>query len=188
MAVLVVAAGAALGADKAPAADKSTEAKPPAAEQSIILKAVRKPVPGEKVWTNEDLAKLSHEGPWATEPVGPGATEASAAPAALPNPLDYLANEEKQAQARKERLAQAQTDVDVARANVKALETQLLAVVNPFAPRPKLSDKEKEYRAESGETAEQRYQRTQKELEEAKAKLTTAEGKLDQAKQGDKKR
>jgi hypothetical protein len=154
--------------------------------------AVTKPAPKKKieieegqVITNEMLEKIfgpPDETATADSPPAPGATPAAGQP--TPDPLQVM-RESQMRQGERQRLtAEAEQELAAAKAKLANLEVQLLAARNPYAKRPDLSDEEKKKRAEGGETAAQRFERTQKMVDEAKAEVQAAEAKLAKVRSG----
>lgn len=152
--------------------------------------AVTKPAPKKKiaieegqVITNEMLEKIfgpSDES--ATADPAPGATSADGKPA--PDPLQVM-REGQMRQGERQRLtAEAERELESAKTKLANLEVQLLAARNPYAKRPDLSAEEKKQRADSGETAAQRFERTQKMADEARAEVKAAEEKLARIRSG----
>lgn len=131
------------------------------------------------VFTNAYVEELSRDAaPFATEgfatPVDAGARSA----------LDWLFARQARRQERQARIAEAEAEVVEARAKLSNLEIQLLATRNPFSRRPVLSEKEIEYRATSGETALERFERTKLLVEDARAELSSAERALARVERG----
>jgi hypothetical protein len=143
-------------------------------------------IPKGEVFTNALLDKLfgaSEEGenaaaapgtptPGTPTPATPGS---DAAPA---DPLQVMQDGIAERNQQQRMIADAQNELDAATAKLAKLEVQLLATGNPFSARPDLSDEEKEYRANSGESAEDRRNRTVTMVDEAKAEVKAAEDKL----------
>ena len=98
--------------------------------------------------------------------------------------MDWLFTEQARRQERQARIDEARAGVAEARSRLENLEIQRLATRNPFSRRPRLSEEEIEYRATSGETALERFERTEVLVEEARAELSEAEHELDRARRG----
>jgi len=185
--VLVVLAGLTAGAEE-PTPEGVVDwrwAEPgaqTAAGDSIYAQATRGARiddPSTRVFTNAYLEELSRDAaPFATE--GSPASDATEARSAL----DWLFAEQARRQERQARIDEAQVEVDEAQSRLDNLEVQLLATRNPFSRRPRLSEEEIEYRATSGETALERFERTGLLVEEARAELIEAKHELDRARRG----
>ena len=106
---------------------------------------------------------------------------AAAAPeAAPPDPLQWMEDRAAREEAKKVRLAEAEQDVVDARARVAELEKRLLAVKNPFLPRPVLPPDEAQ--AWQGLNGPQRVERVEGQLVEARDAQAAAEKALAAAK------
>ena len=113
----------------------------------------------------------------ATQPVSAPAAPAGAAPG---NPLALLEQSERSAAEKAQRLAAAEAEVAAARKLVADLEKQVLAIKNPFAARPELSEEEREKR-ESDTSVAERMARSESQLDEARLSLKDAEADLARA-------
>lgn len=138
--------------------------------------------PTAKVYTNDDLLRKygAAEEPEATT-AKPEDSPTTDTPQSELDPLEWMEQEQKSRAAQKDSVAEAESALTAAQERLKELEVQLLAAKNPFSARPSLSEEEQTTRATSGETAEQRYARTQKMVEEAKQAVADAEANLSQA-------
>jgi hypothetical protein len=137
------------------------------------------PTPAEG-FTTEDLVSRFGE-------PSPGAPEASApaSPAGgTEKPLAWLEQQEQERNIRAARVSEAEAELAAAQEKLENLKVQLLAARNPFSARPQLSDEEKELRKDSGESASERYERTELLVEEAEAEVAAARQKLSRAKSG----
>ena len=135
--------------------------------------------PKAKVYTNDDLSRMygASEEPAATDS-GATATPGTARPADMPDPLALMEQQQKDQAAKQKEIAEAEAALSAAQARLKNLEVQLLATRNPFSARPELSEEEQEIRAEGGESAAERAERTQKLVDEAKEAVAKAESDL----------
>jgi hypothetical protein len=134
------------------------------------------------VITNDVLERLVGPAPDAT--AGEAATEPPPEQSAAPDPLKVMQNEMAMEGQRRRMISEAEREVEAAKTKLANLEVQLLAARNPFSKRPQLSDEEKERRRTSGETAAERYERTQRLVDEARAEVAAAEEKLAQLRSG----
>jgi len=151
-----------------------------------------------KVYTNKDLARLFPPDP-AEKPAGEtppaGATDPRAAatsprpaqrggqtPPADQDPLEWLKNRQEAQASRQSRIDEAQAELFAAEEKLANLKKELLATVNPFSARPKLSDEEKEYRRTSGETALERNERVKALEQEAQQAVDEARANLERVK------
>jgi len=141
-----------------------------------VFELATRNAPGGTVITNESLGRLGDDEPFATETTLTDSSEISEQPPAVSaeDPLDRLLQYEAAAAERKQRIAEAQRDLDAAQAKLANLEVQLMATRNPFSRRPKLSEEEIEHRLTSGETALERFERTQLLVEEARGEVLVA--------------
>jgi len=137
------------------------------------------------VFTNDDLERLTDAGhdvpPTRLPPAGdaPAATPAPApAPPAKPgDALEWLEQNKARAAERAQRITDAEKAVADARARVQALEKRLLSLRNPYSARPQIPDDEK---AEWDElSTRDRVEKTQRQLEEARGELASAERLLE---------
>lgn len=132
-----------------------------------------------KVFTNEDLGTA----PPSESPPSAPTDEAEAPAPASADPLMWLEKQQAEEQDRAARVAEAEAAVNQARERVANLQSQVLAIKNPFAARPQLSEKERE-RREADRSTVDRLNRVQEELEQARAELAEAEAALDRARAG----
>ncbi len=134
-----------------------------------------------KVYTNADLEKfkiVKEEDDGETPATPPPADPKEAKKEAPPDPLQLLRQQQAAQRDRAKAIAEAEAAVTTAKEKLANLERQLLATRNPFAARPEISKEEKAQRAEGGETAAQRYDRTKEMVEKAREELRNAEGEL----------
>jgi len=142
------------------------------------------------VITNDLLNRIVGPAPEAPSEVGSASADTGAPatpdrPAVAPaDPMRALIDQQAAAATRQRRIAEAESDLEAAKTRLANLEVQLLAARNPFSKRPQLSDEEKEERRTSGETAAQRYERTQEQVEAARAEVGAAEELLAQLRAG----
>ncbi len=129
------------------------------------------------VFTNEDLAARARPEDEPTEEERYAPPPPDLRPK-LPDPIEYVEGQEERVVETRQMTASAQAELAAAQARLAALEKQLLATVNPFSARPQLSEEEKEIRADSGETAAQRNERTKVLVDEARQEVAAAEAKL----------
>jgi hypothetical protein len=173
---------------KQEAAKETKAAKPrPAPPRSPYVAATpgsgptaNKPI----VFSNEDLEARYGRAP-AVEP-DPGKPSAAGTPDDGKAPADPLESLQRRQQANaknKQQVAEAEAEVAAARREVARREKQVLAVKNPFAARPELSDEEKATRAQ-GETGAARLERAEQQLADARKQLEEAQKKLAQARAG----
>jgi len=148
-----------------------------------------------RVFTNKDLDRMFGGEPQETadstaDTPQQSAETAQAAPEPrkstepMVDPLLQMKQREAARAQRDQRVAQAEAELETARAKLKNLEVQLLASRNPFSARPQLSDEEKAIRATSGETAAERNKRTQLAVDQAREEVAAAEESLAKAKAG----
>jgi len=136
-------------------------------------------IPEGQVFTNALLDQLfgaTEEEDAATESAPAPPTPGTSTPA--PDPLKVMQEGVAERNQRQRLIQEAQKEVEAAKAKLAKLEVQLRATGNPFSARPELSDEEKKVRAESGESASERAERTAKMVEEAKAEVKAAEDRL----------
>ncbi len=174
----------------APASEEKASGENPPAGTS---KPKQKPGRIEKteavpVYTNEDLERMfgpstasdkkrEEEPARAEESRAPlGGAGAEARQAAERDPLGAIEEERAREADRNLRLAKAEREVAEAAARVKELEKRALAVRNPFLPRPELPPEEAE--AWKGLSNEQRLERIEAALAEARKKLEEARARL----------
>jgi hypothetical protein len=179
--IVFVALGTRTSAAEDPPKDRSPYSKVASGHPPSKDAAVR-------VYTNADLEKMF--GIVAAEDREPGAVAADAAddvastkPAqAKPteDPLVWLKKRQEAAAARSVALAEAEKEVTDARARLAEIEKQKMAVRNPYAARPKLSEEEQQRRREAGETAGERFERTEALVRAAREEVRAAEAKLAQ--------
>jgi hypothetical protein len=181
-----------------PAAESEVEATPAPelrVEQGRILTnrggAAQSATPKEKVQIDEGLVITNAVldrlfGPSPEAPTAPVAEEpVDQAPSSRPaDALKVLRDEQATAVQRERMIAEAQAELDAAKAKLANLEVELLATRNPFSKRPELSEEEKEYRRSSGETAAERNERIQKLVDEARVEVQAAEENLAQFRSG----
>ena len=187
--------------------EKKDQAKPPekAEQKADKAKAEAKEAEEVKVYTNEDLEKLTGpfgpiiepvrdedaqpaetpqlaEGEQAQPGVEPGVrpTEPKEQPeAAQPtDPLEWMEQRKARQAEHQRQLAQAEQAVADAKKKVADLEYRLRATRVPFLARPEIPEDERE--AWSEKTAPERAELTQKQLDEARAELAKAEQALAQ--------
>jgi hypothetical protein len=175
---LVLAGAAAI---PAPAADGGEQAQEKAKKPSNAP---------AKVYTNEDLKRLSAKGPGREEttlPPGPAsaqATEGDAKPEPPSgeeeeaDPLDQLFAREAARKEHAKQVAQAEERVAAAKQQVADLEKRLLAIKNPFLARPKAPEDEEAAAAWEGGGGPERVEQTQGQLEAARAEVAQAERDL----------
>lgn len=96
------------------------------------------------------------------------------------DPLVWLKKRQEAAAARSVELAEAEKQVADARQRLADLERQKMAVRNPYAARPQLSEEEEKRRREGGESASARFERTEALVKAAREELRAAEAKLAQ--------
>jgi hypothetical protein len=160
-------------------AEDDGESSPP---PSASLPVTRRSVGGDvKVYTNEDLEKMFGIVEEADRDDGsPPESIASrdTSTTAQPDPLTWM--RQNQAAQRDQRMARekAQERLAQARAELAGLEKQLLAARNPFSARPVLSEDERKLRSTSGESAADRYKRTEQLVEAARQAVKDAEAEV----------
>jgi hypothetical protein len=145
------------------------------------------PVKDSKVYTNADLAKLvgiTEEAEREPVPADTGGAGAEKPEPEVPDPLLWLQQSEAAKKEQRAAVAEAEAAVAAAHQRVTDLEKELLAVSNPFAARPKLSDEEKAKRAESKETAQERHERMKNMLDEARQAARAADAELARVRAG----
>lgn len=155
--------------------------------------ATGKPAPKDddvKIYTNEDLKKMFNIVALEDRETPPGETPQPAPVAETaqptttdgsPAPVDALTRMRQRQAAKAEHrkaIAAAQSAVNSARLKLANLERQLLAARNPFSARPELTDEERAKRQEGGETAAQRYERTEMMVAAAREEIRAAEAEL----------
>lgn len=139
------------------------------------------------LYTNEDLERMfGPSGASEAKKEETGRAEPSRAPgggarpegpeAARRDPLEAIEQEQAREADRSLRLAKAEREVAEAAARVKELEKRALAIRNPFLPRPELPPEEAE--AWKGLSNEQRLERTEAALAQARKKLEEARARL----------
>jgi hypothetical protein len=138
-------------------------------------------------FSNDDLESMYGK----PEPAAPAPTPAKAASkptdgaktdrAKTADPLAAMEDAKAREAERRQRVADATTALESARAEVARLEKQVLAIKNPFSARAELSDEEKAKRFEGQESASARLARTEKMLDEARQRLAEAERGLAEA-------
>ena len=137
-----------------------------------------------KVYTNADLKKLveivakeDRERQAAKSPAEAKRPD-EAEPKKAPDPLTCLRQRQDAQREHGKAVSEAQAALTAAQQQLASLERQLLAARNPFSARPVLSDEEKAKRRDSGESAEQRHERTQELVEKAREAVRAAESEL----------
>ncbi len=172
---------AATGEEKSSAAgEKETQAKD---AKKKAAPAAQKPGQAP-LYTNDDLERMfgSSTAPQdeADEPAGGEVTEKTEPPkkeqpkkpaAAPSDPLKAMEDAEARQADLKLRMTDAERAVAEASARVRELEKRLLAIRNPFLARPQLPPEEAE--AWKNLDSEERLKRTEKQLEEARARLAS---------------
>ncbi len=147
---------------------------------AVNAKKQKVDIPEGQVFTNALLDRLfgaTEDGETAAGSGSPAtAPPGTATPA--PDPLKAMQEGVAERNQRDRLIQEAQKEVEAAKARLAKLEVQLLATSNPFSARPALSDEEKEVRANSGESAQARRDRTAKLVEEARTEVKAAEDKL----------
>ena len=142
-----------------------------------------------RVYTNSDLEKMfgivaaeDREASAVAAEEAEGADAAAKPTQAKPaeDPLVWLKKRQEAAAARSVALAEAEKNVADARVRLAELEKQKMAVRNPYAARPTLSEEEQQQRRDAGETAAQRFERTESLVEAAREEVRAAEAKLAQ--------
>lgn len=146
----------------------------------------RKKAQAVPLYTNEDLERMfgpsgaSKQSEGEAKPQPSSAAREGARPEAprVPrrDPLEAIEEEQAREADRGLRLAEAEREVAEAAARVKELEKRALAIRNPFLPRPELPPEEAE--AWKGLSNEQRLERTEAALAEARRKLEEARARL----------
>ena len=135
--------------------------------------------PPAKVYTNEDLERLPPTTKLPPDDGSPGVVVAAAPePQAQPEPRRPEPRREAAAAPAEEpvRVEAAEQRVAAASARVVELEKRLLAIRNPFLPRPELPPEEAQ--AWEGLDGAQRAARVEQQLAEARDELAAAEDEL----------
>ena len=143
-----------------------------------------------KVYTNQDLEKMFGEEEESAEAPAPPAEEPEAErkpvmevtvepepgekPAA--DPLALMRQEQAMAAERDRAIADAKKTVADARARVTQLEQRILALKNPYLPRPEIPDDEKAGWESMG--TRERLEQSEQQLEQARADLKAAKKAL----------
>lgn len=112
----------------------------------------------------------------AAKPPPEAVVEAPPAAPAATDPLQWMEDRQAREEAQRVRIAAAEKAVDDARARVAELENRLLAVKNPFLPRPVLPPEEAA--AWEGLDGAERAKRVETQLAEARSELERAEKAL----------
>jgi hypothetical protein len=192
---VLATSGPVSAADASQQVDKEQPEQAQPASASNVTAVPGKPdSPGTvRVFTNKDLERMFGDESQETSESSadtPSAETAQAAPEPRKStqptvdPLAQMKQEQAARAQRQQLVAQAEADLEAARAKLENLEVQLLASRNPFSARPQLSDEEKELRATSGETAAERNKRTQLLVDQAREEVAAAEKTLAEAKAG----
>jgi hypothetical protein len=192
---VLATSGPVSAADASQQVDKEQPEQAQPASASNVTAVPGKPdSPGTvRVFTNKDLERMFGDESQETSESSadtPSAETAQAAPEPRKStqptvdPLAQMKQEQAARAQRQQLVAQAEADLEAARAKLENLEVQLLASRNPFSARPQLSDEEKELRATSGETAAERNKRTQLLVDQAREEVAAAEKALAEAKAG----
>lgn len=161
--------------DNATKSSESASVTP--ATASVYFRAVRAKDPNAIVFTNDNLNEVAPMPPAAdgNPPASPVAQDPTAPDG---DPLVWMKEQEERGVERTEMLQAAEKELESARARLDNLKKQLLASTNPYSARPQLSEEEKELRATSGETAEQRRDRTRALVEQAEKDVVVAEDRV----------
>lgn len=179
-ALAVVACGG--GADR-----PEPPSPPPIQTESVAAPARPEPAshpaaPAEIDRGTDRLSKPVEPAPVDAAPVEPAPVartedaEPVADAPAPPDPLQWMEDRKAREEAARVRLASAEQAVEDAKARVAELESRLLAVKNPFLPRPTLPPEEAA--AWEGLDGVARAKRVEEQLVEARAELDRAEKAL----------
>jgi hypothetical protein len=178
------------------ATEKSSEQKEP--ESPPKAEKAEEPAEQEvKVYTNEDLEKLFGEEE-SMEPTRLPSVEQTPLPPADPSaeqepvmevkvegeppakpasdPLTLMRERQAQAEERNRAIAEAEQAVATASARVEQLELRISALRNPFRARPDIPEDERAEWDSMG--TRERLERTEEQLEQARADLAAAEQEL----------
>ena len=100
------------------------------------------------------------------------------------SPLEQLQRQRTREAEKLQRISAAEKAVADAEAGLARLEKRLTATRNPFAARVELTEEEKKAQQEWGETASERYLRTELEVKKARGKVQDARKALAEARAG----
>lgn len=139
-----------------------------------------------RVYTNEDLERMfgGTSEPQESESISETETAQPAQPAQQGNvdPLRALEAEKRAAAAQQVRIATAEKELVKAEETLKEMEKRLLALKNPYLPRPVVSPEEKE--AWKGLDNVERVKRTKEQLEGVRQELERAKNRLEELRLG----
>ncbi len=155
---------------------KESTALPPS-QKSVYSQAVGKTDPEAIIFTNESLDKVAPV-PGRAAASAPPVTDGQTAMTPAEDPLVWMQRKKERAIERRAMIQTIEREVASARAKLDNLTKQLVATTNPFAPRPKLSEEERELRATANESALERRNRTQALVDAARKELAAAEARL----------
>lgn len=143
-------------------------APPPISTASPVPEPPAEPAPEPSTAAPKPAAAAPAD---ATAPEAPPPSPVAAAPAP-PDPLQEIRNQAVQEENRRLALERAKNRMDAAQAEVETLEKRLLAVRNPFLPRPQLPPDEA--KAWEGLDGAARAQRVEDQLAAARVELDAA--------------
>lgn len=181
----VVPLAAALAALSCGGGSERPEPPSPPPIQTESTEVAVPPEPASHPAVRPESETGSVPGPEPVRPVGaaapaperpPAKPEAVSSEPAPPDPLQWMEDRKAREEAARVRLASAEKAVEDAKARVAELESRLLAVKNPFLPRPTLPPEEAA--AWEGLDGVARAKRVEEQLVEARAELDRAEKAL----------
>jgi len=156
---------------------KDAKPKTAAASKPVAKPAPVAPAADSATITNEDLERMfGPPDPAPAPPVEAQPGAASTKESEAYDPLKIMNEQDKKAAEKQTRIAAAEKAVTDAEANLKNLESRMLANKNPYLPRPTLTPEEQ--KAQEGLDNAQRVEANQKQIEEARAQIEKAKADL----------